>query len=46
MVKSFIKKQEKKLNPGYRTSDFYKGKTFGGKNAFANRSNYKQQHKG
>lgn len=47
-MKSFIKKKAGKAL-GYRTSDFFKGSKFGGKDSRAakfNPSQFKTQHKG
>ena len=51
-AKKYIKKNPKKLNPGYRTSNFFREKTFGkpGKGRDINvkftPGKFKSQHKG
>jgi len=51
MAKNFIKKKEgpNQAGPKYRTSDFFKAKTFSPKSSFGikfNPSTFKTQHKG
>lgn len=48
-VKYSKKKSKPSATVGYRTSDFFKGKTFGGKKMVSqkfNTSTFKTQHKG
>ncbi len=49
MAKKYIKKTKDKQKPGYRTADYFKGKTFSGQQRREkgfNPAQFKVQHKG